>query len=97
MMTPEHCGVWFECRGSSATPARCFQSVKAFAKYICSTGRFASFLTSTWAMVAGIDIGYHLKAAGKTVPVIYMTGNDNPRRSHVCASIRMPRLLTKPF
>ena len=70
-----------------------FPSVEAFENHDDFDGRFAFFSTSTQAMGPD-ELRHRLKAAGNTLPVI-ATGNDTAVR--VCASVRVPAYLTKPF
>jgi FixJ family two-component response regulator len=46
---------------------------------------------------SGIDLRHRLKAAGKSVPVIYMTGNDNPTVRKAALESGCLAYLTKPF
>jgi len=46
---------------------------------------------------SGIDLRHRLKAAGKSVPVIYMTGNDNPAVRKAALDSGCMAFLTKPF
>ena len=46
---------------------------------------------------SGIDLRHRLKAAGKSVPVIYMTGNDNPAVRKAALDSGCIAFLTKPF
>ena len=43
---------------------------------------------------SGIELRHGLKADGITVPVIYITGNENPKVREAC---RCVAFLTKPF
>jgi DNA-binding NtrC family response regulator len=61
------------------------------------TGRFASFSTSTLGDGSGIELRHRLKAAGNTVPVIYMTGNDTPAVRTAALQSGCLAYLTKPF
>jgi hypothetical protein len=88
MMTPECFGVWLECCGSSATPARCFSLRRHSQSRLISTRRFASLLDINLGDGSGIELRHRLKEAGNTVPVIYMTGND----SSAVRSVWVPRL-----
>ena len=44
---------------------------------------------------SGIELRHRLKAAGISVPVIYITGNEDPCRSQGCAGLWMHRLSYK--
>ena len=46
---------------------------------------------------SGIELRQHLKAAGISVPVIYMTGNDNPAVRLAALESGCIAYLTKPF
>jgi FixJ family two-component response regulator len=46
---------------------------------------------------SGIELRHRLKAAGNTVPVIYMTGNDSPAVRKSALQSGCLAYLTKPF
>jgi FixJ family two-component response regulator len=46
---------------------------------------------------SGIDLRHRLKAAGISLPVIYMTGNDNPVVRTAALASGCIAYLTKPF
>jgi FixJ family two-component response regulator len=46
---------------------------------------------------SGIELRYGLKAAGNLLPVIYMTGNDNPAVRKAALDSGCIAFLTKPF
>jgi FixJ family two-component response regulator len=46
---------------------------------------------------SGIELRHRLKAAGHSVPVIYMTGNDNPAVRKAALESGCLAYLTKPF
>ncbi len=46
---------------------------------------------------SGIDLRHRLKAAGNSVPVIYMTANDNPAVRMAALESGCLAYLTKPF
>jgi FixJ family two-component response regulator len=46
---------------------------------------------------SGIELRHHLKAAGIFVPVIYMTGNEDPAVRTAALDSGCIALLTKPF
>ena len=46
---------------------------------------------------SGIDLRYRLKAAGVSVPVIYMTGNKDPAIREAALASGCIAFLTKPF
>jgi len=45
----------------------------------------------------GIELRYHLKTAGSSVPVIYITGNDSPAVRMAALESECIAYLTKPF
>jgi FixJ family two-component response regulator len=47
--------------------------------------------------VSGIELRHRLKAAGNSVPVIYMTGNDSPAVRTAALQSGCLAYLTKPF
>jgi FixJ family two-component response regulator len=47
--------------------------------------------------LSGIELRHRLKAAGISVPVIYMTGNDNPAVRVAALQSGCVAYLTKPF
>ncbi len=49
------------------------------------------------ADASGIDVRYHLKAAGIFVPVIYITGRDSPAVRERAMNSGCIAYLTKPF
>jgi FixJ family two-component response regulator len=46
---------------------------------------------------SGIDLRHRLKAAGVSVPVIYITGNDDPAVREAALASGCIAFLTKPF
>jgi len=46
---------------------------------------------------SGIDLRHHLKAVGVSVPVIYMTGNEDPAVREAALASGCIAFLTKPF
>ena len=46
---------------------------------------------------SGIELRQGLKAAGASVPIIYMTGNDNPAVREAAVASGCIAFLTKPF
>ena len=47
--------------------------------------------------ISGIDLRHRLKAAGNSVPVIYLTANDNPAVRTAALESGCLAYLTKPF
>ena len=46
---------------------------------------------------SGIDLRHHLKAAGVSAPVIYITGNEDPAVREAAVTSGCVAVLTKPF
>jgi FixJ family two-component response regulator len=46
---------------------------------------------------SGIDVNHRLKAAGVSLPVIFITGNDNPAKRMAAMASGCLAYLTKPF
>jgi FixJ family two-component response regulator len=46
---------------------------------------------------SGIDVNHRLKAAGVSLPVIFITGNDNPATRMAAMASGCLAYLTKPF
>ena len=46
---------------------------------------------------SGIELGHHLQAAGISVPIIYMTGNEGPAVRKAALDTGCIAFLTKPF
>ena len=46
---------------------------------------------------SGIELRHHLKAVGISVPVIFITGNDNPTTRAAALASGCLAFLTKPF
>jgi hypothetical protein len=72
-----------------------FPSAEAFANYSDLDRVVCVVLDIDLGDGSGIELRHRLKKVANNVPVIYMTGNEDPRRSRGCASIRMPRLSHK--
>jgi CheY-like chemotaxis protein len=69
-----------------------FSSAEAFANHGDFDSAVCVILDINLGDGSGIELRQDLEAAGNTVPVIYMTGNDTPRRSQRCASFWLSRL-----
>ena len=67
-----------------------FSSVKAFKNHVDFEGAVCVVLDINLEDGSGIELRHRLKAANISVPVIYITGNDN-------AAVRKAAYLTKPF
>ena len=75
-----------------------FPSAEAFANQSDFDGAVCVLLDinlNDWS--SGIDLRHRLKAAGNTVPVIYMTGNDTPAVREAALQSGCLAYLTKPF
>ena len=71
--------------------AEAFESHGAFEKAICI------ILDINLNDGSGIELRHRLKAAGISVPVIYMTANDNPAIRMAALKSGCVAYLTKPF
>ena len=67
-----------------------FSSAEAFANH-------SVLLDVNLGDVSGIELRLRLKAAGSSVPVIYMTGNDSPAVRTAALQSGCLAYLTKPF
>jgi FixJ family two-component response regulator len=74
-----------------------FPSAEAFAKQSDFDGAVCVLLDINLGDGSGIELRHRLKAAGNTVPVIYMTGNDNPAVRTSAFQSGCLAYLTKPF
>jgi FixJ family two-component response regulator len=74
-----------------------FLSAEAFEEHNDIENAFCVILDINLNGASGIELGYRLKAAGCSVPVIYMTGNDNPTVRKAALDSRCLAYLTKPF
>jgi FixJ family two-component response regulator len=71
--------------------ARAFKSHTDFDKAVCV------ILDINLNDGSGIELRHHLTAAGIAVPVIYMTGNDDPAVRKAAVDSGCIAFLTKPF
>jgi FixJ family two-component response regulator len=71
--------------------AEAFQNQKDFEKALCV------ILDINLNDGSGIELRHRLKADGISVPVIYMTGNDNPAVRKAALQSGCLAYLTKPF
>ena len=71
--------------------AEAFESHNDFKKAVCV------ILDINLNGASGIELRHRLKAAGCFVPVIYMTGNDNPAIRKAALQSGCTAYLTKPF
>jgi FixJ family two-component response regulator len=79
-----------------------FPSAEAFAKHRDFDGAVCVLLDInlgdvSGGDVSGIELRHRLKAANISVPVIYMTGNDNPAVRVAAHQSGCLAYLTKPF
>jgi FixJ family two-component response regulator len=74
-----------------------FPSADAFANHGHFDGVLCILLDIDLGDASGINLRYRLKAAGNTVPVVYMTGNDSPAVRMTAFQSGCLSYLTKPF
>jgi FixJ family two-component response regulator len=74
-----------------------FSSAKAFKNQVDFEDACCVVLDINLEDGSGIELRYGLKAAGNLVPVIYMTGNDNPAVRKAALDSGRVAFLTKPF
>ena len=74
-----------------------FPSVEAFENHNDFEGAICILLDINLGDGSGIELRQRLKAAGNIVPVIYMTGNDNPGVRMAALESGCLAYLTKPF
>ena len=74
-----------------------FPSAEAFEKHNDIEKAGCIVLDINLNGASGIDLRHRLKAAGHSVPVIYMTGNDNPAVRKAALESGCLAYLTKPF
>ena len=74
-----------------------FSSAKAFKNHVDFEGAVCVVLDINLEDGSGIDLRYRLKADGHSLPVIYMTGNDNPAVRKAALDSGCIAFLTKPF
>jgi len=74
-----------------------FSSAKAFKNQVDFEDACCVVLDINLEDGSGIELRYGLKAAGNSVPVIYMTGNDNPGVRKAALESGCLAYLTKPF
>jgi FixJ family two-component response regulator len=74
-----------------------FSSAKAFKNQVDFEDACCVVLDINLEDGSGIELRYGLKAAGNSVPVIYMTGNDNPAIRKAALESGCLAYLTKPF
>ena len=74
-----------------------FPSAKAFENHSDFEKPLCIILDINLGDGSGIDVRHGLKAAGISVPVIYMTANDNPAVRVAALQSGCVAYLTKPF
>ena len=74
-----------------------FSSAEAFANHSDFEEAVCVLLDVNLGDVSGIELRLRLKAAGSSVPVIYMTGNDSPAVRTAALQSGCLAYLTKPF
>jgi FixJ family two-component response regulator len=74
-----------------------FRSAEAFANQSDFDSAVCVLLDINLGDGSGIELRHRLKAAGNTVPVIYMTGNDSPAVRMAAHQSGCLAYLTKPF
>jgi FixJ family two-component response regulator len=74
-----------------------FSSAKAFGNHTDFKTAVCVILDINLSDGSGIDLRHRLKADGHSVPVIYMTGNDNPAVRKAALDSECLAYLTKPF
>jgi len=72
-----------------------FSSAKAFKEQVDFEDACSVVLDINLEDGSGVELRYGLKAAGNSVPVIYITGNDNPTVRKGCAGLWMHRVSNK--
>ncbi len=74
-----------------------FSSAEDFANHTCFDEAVCVLLDINLGDISGIEVRLRLKAAGNSVPVIYMTGNDSPTVRAAAHQSGCLACLTKPF
>ena len=74
-----------------------FSSAEAFKNHTDFESAVCVILDINLNDGSGIDLRHRLKAAGVSVPVIYMTGNDDPAVREAALASGCIAFLTKPF
>jgi FixJ family two-component response regulator len=74
-----------------------FPSAEAFRNYDDLDAACCLILDINLNNESGIELRHRLKAAGKSLPVIYITGNDNPAVRMAALASGCIAYLTKPF
>jgi FixJ family two-component response regulator len=74
-----------------------FPSAEAFAEHHDFDGVACVLLDINLGDVSGIELRHRLKAANISVPIIYMTGKDDPATREAALQSGCLAYLTKPF
>jgi FixJ family two-component response regulator len=74
-----------------------FSSAKAFKNQVDFEDACCVVLDINLEDGSGIELRHGLKAAGNSVPVIYMTGNEDPAVREAALASGCIAFLTKPF
>jgi len=74
-----------------------FSSAKAFKNHTDFENAVCVILDINLNDGSGIELRHGLKAAGNSVPVIYMTGNEDPAVRNAALDSGCIAFLTKPF
>ena len=74
-----------------------FSTAKAFMEQVDFENACCILLDINLEDGSGIELSYDLTAAGSSVPVIFMTGNDNPAVRKAALEAGCVAYLTKPF
>src|SRR3954453_12141077 len=74
-----------------------FSSAQAFKSHTDFENAACVILDINLKDGSGIELRHDLNAAGVTVPVIYMTGNDSPSVREAALNSGCVAFLTKPF
>jgi FixJ family two-component response regulator len=74
-----------------------FPSVEAFTNHSDFEAAACVILDINLSDGSGVELRYRLKAAGISVPVIYISGNDNPDVRTAALQSGCLAYLTKPF
>lgn len=72
-------------------------SAEAFKNYTDFDGVVCVILDINLGDGSGIELGHHLQTAGNSVPVIYMTGNQDAAVREAALNSGGIAFLTKPF
>ncbi|MBW8903938.1 MAG: response regulator [Bradyrhizobium sp.] len=74
-----------------------FSTARAFMEQVDFENACCILLDINLEDGSGIELSYDLTAAGSSVPVIFMTGNDNPAVRKAALEAGCVAYLTKPF